>query len=154
MTWELSTIPGDDGDVLATSFTASVASVRAVLDLPEGADGRSEYRWIRLANGDLILGVFPTGDGYFAVETNVEDDYRRSLAATAVDHPVFADMPNVRRQAMIATGRLSDHEVGELLAAEAALEAAGGRGVELAETIDRLRSKLGRWGDAIDEGGA
>lgn len=31
-------------------------------------DGRSEWLWVRLANGDLILGVYPQADTYFATE--------------------------------------------------------------------------------------
>ena len=30
-------------------------------------DGRSEYMWVRLPNGDCILGVFPQGDTYLEV---------------------------------------------------------------------------------------
>lgn len=33
-------------------------------------DGRSPFMWIRLPNGDLILGVFPYGDTYFATEND------------------------------------------------------------------------------------
>lgn len=31
-------------------------------------DGRSEWMWIRLPDGDLILGVYPQGDTYFSTE--------------------------------------------------------------------------------------
>lgn len=31
--------------------------------------------WIRLANGDLILGVFPCGETYFDIEKAVEADW-------------------------------------------------------------------------------
>jgi len=31
-------------------------------------DGRSQWMWVRLPNGDLILGVYPQGDTYFCVE--------------------------------------------------------------------------------------
>jgi len=34
----------------------------------EDEDGRSEWLWIRLANGDLILGVMPQGETYFETE--------------------------------------------------------------------------------------
>lgn len=33
-----------------------------VLKADEDANGRSEWCWITLANGDLILGVFPHGE--------------------------------------------------------------------------------------------
>lgn len=54
---------------LATVHPAKAEVVDFVLSQPPGtADGRSEYVWVRLQNGDLILGVFPRGDTYFAVE--------------------------------------------------------------------------------------
>ena len=54
---------------LVSHIPASQALVDMVLSAPEGdPDGRSEWRWFRLANGDLILGVFPCGDTYFEVE--------------------------------------------------------------------------------------
>lgn len=31
-------------------------------------DGRSRWLWIRLPNGDLILGFYPQGDAYFTTE--------------------------------------------------------------------------------------
>lgn len=75
---------------IATSFPASEAVAAFMASLP--ADGgfvfhpdsglvhqsetRSEWRWFRLANGDLILGFFPQGDfGYFGIEVAVENDY-------------------------------------------------------------------------------
>lgn len=73
-----------DEPIIATTFPASPAAVRMVLDAPitppDGNDGRSEYVWLRLANGDLILGVWPQGDLYFAVELLVEADYVTAAA--------------------------------------------------------------------------
>ena len=51
---------------------ASTESVAAVLYAPENDDGRSEWVWLRLASGDLILGLFPKGDTYFAVEEDAQ----------------------------------------------------------------------------------
>jgi hypothetical protein len=66
----------DDNDetlVLARVHPASKASVDLVLNSPlEGQDGRSDWCWIRLPNGDLFLGVFPQGDTYFAVEEDAQ----------------------------------------------------------------------------------
>ena len=68
----------DDGDgrptetVIAEYHRASPAAVERVLEAPLTGDGRSEWRWIRLANGDLILGVFPHGETYFAIEIDAE----------------------------------------------------------------------------------
>ena len=56
---------------IATVHPASQESVDLVMSAPEGGyDGRSEHVWLRLENGDLILGVFPRGDTYFAVEVD------------------------------------------------------------------------------------
>lgn len=49
------------------SIDAAVAIFAANPDLEDGFT-RSEYLWIRLANGDLILGVFPQDEAYFAFE--------------------------------------------------------------------------------------
>lgn len=55
--------------VLASVHRASKRSVKKVLDQKPGTDdGRSEWVWVRLANGDLILGVFPCGETYLAME--------------------------------------------------------------------------------------
>ena len=61
----------DDGKVpwLPRHRAASQELVDLVMSKETGGmDGRSEWRWFRLPNGDLILGVFPQGDTYFAVE--------------------------------------------------------------------------------------
>jgi len=34
----------------------------------KSGDGRSEWMWVRLPNGDLLLATFPHGDTYFHVE--------------------------------------------------------------------------------------
>jgi hypothetical protein len=50
---------------------ASAESVRTVLAADEDSpDGRSPYVWVRLPNGDLVLGVFPQGDTYFLTEND------------------------------------------------------------------------------------
>lgn len=52
-----------------TIYPASRESVEHVLSQDDNSeDGRSQWLWIRLQNGDLILGVFPQGDTYFDVE--------------------------------------------------------------------------------------
>lgn len=33
-------------------------------------DGRSEWLWLRLANGDLMLAIYPQGETYFATEAD------------------------------------------------------------------------------------
>jgi hypothetical protein len=56
-------------EFLAFVHPADPNVVQAVLRAPEKTnDGRSEFVWVRLANGDLVLGVFPRGDTYIQVE--------------------------------------------------------------------------------------
>lgn len=65
----------DDGRVpwLAAVHPASDESVREVMAQAAGTDdGRSEWTWLRLPNGDLMLGVFPRGETYFAVEVDAQ----------------------------------------------------------------------------------
>jgi hypothetical protein len=57
----------DDGKVpyIALHCAATEADAAFVIaQTTDGYDGRSDWRWIRLPNGDLILGVFPQGDTY------------------------------------------------------------------------------------------
>lgn len=69
-------------DVIAHHFPASQESVRTLLELPYNDDeGRSEWRWFRTTDGDLIFGCFPRGDGYMMCEEDVHADY----CATHVD---------------------------------------------------------------------
>ncbi len=63
-------------DVIAVHFPASRAAAQVVLRQSVGEDTRSDFTWIRLVNGDLILGVFPQGEGYFGCERDVEADYQ------------------------------------------------------------------------------
>ena len=37
---------------------------------PNTGDGRSDWHWFRLANGDLMLATFPQGETYFATEAD------------------------------------------------------------------------------------
>lgn len=52
------------------------SAVEAVIAPPnEENDGWSPWVWLRLSNGDLILGRFPQGDTYFEQESAVDADY-------------------------------------------------------------------------------
>jgi len=63
-----------DGKFVASVKPASPEMVKLVLGAPEeGYDGRSPWVWIRLCNGDLILGVFPQGDTYLNVERDAQE---------------------------------------------------------------------------------
>lgn len=53
---------------VARTKAANDRSIRVVLDAGTMEDGRSPWKWIRLRNGDLILGVYPRGETYFDVE--------------------------------------------------------------------------------------
>lgn len=56
-----------------TVHPASMESVSKVMNSEVGGDnGRSEWVWIRIPNGDLILGVFPRGDTYFDCEEDAD----------------------------------------------------------------------------------
>lgn len=57
--------------LLAMVHPASQASVNYVLAQSEtDENGRSNWVWVRLPNGDLILGVYPQADTYCAVEAD------------------------------------------------------------------------------------
>lgn len=57
--------------VIATVHPASSDSVRRVMNAGVGdPDGRSQFMWVRLPNGDLILGVYPQGDTYLECEAD------------------------------------------------------------------------------------
>lgn len=42
----------------------------AVIAAPIGNDGRSEWKWIRLPNGSLVLATYPNGDTYELTEVD------------------------------------------------------------------------------------
>lgn len=74
----IGTLYANDGDgrqtdrPLAWFHPADDEAVQTVLGAPLDDNGRSEWRWYRLVNGDLILGIAPHGDTYFAVEADAE----------------------------------------------------------------------------------
>lgn len=54
---------------IATTYLADPRAVEFLLNQPaDDMDGRSPWKWVRLANGDLLLGFFPSGDSYSATE--------------------------------------------------------------------------------------
>jgi hypothetical protein len=67
----------DISDIIVRSGSAEIAyqgearqqAVERVLAAPVGTgDGRSEFFWLRLANGDLYLAVAPQGETYESLE--------------------------------------------------------------------------------------
>lgn len=77
----------ETGRVLAWSFPARSDGVAKVMAATEGdEDGRSEWVWIRLANGDLFLGVAPRGDTYEDLEAETQLPRDASEPAPAVRH--------------------------------------------------------------------
>ena len=69
MKLEEHSVSTEQGEHLATIKPASRKAVERVLSADEqDQDGRSQWVWVRLSNGDLILGVYPQGDTYFECE--------------------------------------------------------------------------------------
>lgn len=77
MTREIRCMSGDcesnrDPNHLAWIEPMSLPAVGFMMNLPidgpDDMDGRSEWLWIRLPNGDLMCGFFPHGDSYFEHE--------------------------------------------------------------------------------------
>lgn len=69
-------VPMEDKTILSM-HTAIDEDIKTVLRAPRNTDdGRSQWLWIRLHNGDLILGCFPQGDTYLAVEKGAHWDNR------------------------------------------------------------------------------
>lgn len=59
------TVYNDHDEVVAEIKPADEDMVERVLAAEEeGHDGRSNWMWVRLSNGDLILGVYPQGQLY------------------------------------------------------------------------------------------
>lgn len=58
----------DTKQVCAFVHPASELSVAHVLGQQVDDDGRSEWVWVRLQDGTLILGVLPMGSTYESVE--------------------------------------------------------------------------------------
>lgn len=59
------------GSQIALIRPASLDSVSIVLAADENSDdGRSQWVWVRLSNGDLVLGLYPQGETYFSVEVD------------------------------------------------------------------------------------
>lgn len=54
----------DDPDIIGTLINAHPNDVELVINSSLEDHGRSKWCWIRLSNGDLILGTFPQGDMY------------------------------------------------------------------------------------------
>lgn len=59
--------------VLGWVQPASQKVAQMVIDAEAGTDdGRSEWLWLRLANGDLLLATFPRGDTYLSTEADTQ----------------------------------------------------------------------------------
>lgn len=76
-------------------YPASQEAVELLLEKPADGSGdtRSGWKWFRLANGDLVLGFFPQGDGYFEVEGAFSDDYVDAVQSGALQ-AIVADVDN------------------------------------------------------------
>jgi hypothetical protein len=71
-------------DTITTGVHYPVRDLVSVITLMTRRDYRGEWRWFRLANGDLICGFFPQDEGYFAVEDAVSEDYLHAEAGGQV----------------------------------------------------------------------
>lgn len=63
----------------------------ALVSQPEGDDGRSDWTWLRTADGDLMLGLHPRGETYMALEGPAADDYDAAMTNDTLcvhRHPV------------------------------------------------------------------
>ncbi len=50
--------------------------VARLIAQPEDEDGRSEWRWLHLDSGDLMVGFFPRGNSYSDCEQAFTDDWQ------------------------------------------------------------------------------
>lgn len=84
---------------IAYIHKASPKAVKTVLAAAEGdTDGRSEYVWLRLPNGDPILGVFPRGDTYFAVEDDAAFPWAADPEGSIKSEAYFAALETKRKE--------------------------------------------------------
>lgn len=100
-----------NGPLLAQIFPASQSVADKVLAMPVGDDGRSKFEWILLASGDLMLGVFPTGDGYSEVEVERDVDWNLAEKTSAIQ-PIHMD-PNDWQDQIILQARDLRTESGD-----------------------------------------
>lgn len=82
--------------LIATQHPAGDDVVQLVMSKPayDGAnddDNRSGWQWIRLANGDLILGVYPHGETCFEVEKQIERDYDTASKDNTVSYTYLSE---------------------------------------------------------------
>lgn len=63
--------------IIASIHPASKKMVKLVRRADkDNFDGRSNWVWVRLPNGDLILGIYPQGDTYEACERDAQYPYQ------------------------------------------------------------------------------
>lgn len=66
-------VPEDNDNTILSVHPASKEAVELVSKATEdGMDGRSNWVWVRLTNGDLMLAVYPQGETYMAVEYDAQ----------------------------------------------------------------------------------
>lgn len=91
-----------EGEPIAYVHPANQASVDKVLNAPEeGYDGRSPWVWVRLVNGDLILGVYPHGDTYIEV---TDDD---AAYPDPAPEPIYGLMADYRDYKCAGCGKIT-----------------------------------------------
>lgn len=107
----------DTEQVLAYINDAAPEDVMFVLDTAVGdGDGRTQWKWIRLQNGDLILGCFPSGETYEAVSDRQNEAAARLWKAHAEAGIQLTDGERTMiRNALIEFGAQTPEAAAEVL---------------------------------------
>ena len=105
-------------------LSASAESVALMLNAPVGDEGRTEWSWLWMPNGDLLFGCYPCGDTFFFAEPDacrvVADDDTSSdqSAPTTRKEPQPMTDPHENEALTVLVNRkvLIDHDVDRLAA--------------------------------------
>ena len=65
--------------------------VARLIAQPEDEDGRSEWRWLFLDSGDLMIGFFPRGNTYSECEVSFTEDWQLAHGNDTITEHVDAD---------------------------------------------------------------
>lgn len=70
------------------AYEASQEAADLILNAPMDEDGRSEWLWVVLENGDVLLACFPQGETYERIEPYISRDLEHYLGdVNAQYHP-------------------------------------------------------------------
>lgn len=65
-------------------YNASPSIAKKLVKLAPGEDTRSDWKWFRTVDSDLILGFFPCGLTYESIELDVDRDRRFAKALNLI----------------------------------------------------------------------